>query len=66
MTQEEIQKQIEAVRGLIGAYELTKGQFSIELGMYLIDDNSLDELKDSLRTLTATLKPYLNGEKLEV
>lgn len=58
MTQEEIQKQIEAVRGLIALYDSM--QTDIEVAQYL------DTFEDNLRTLTQTLKPYLNGEELEV
>ena len=65
MTQKEIQKQIEAVRGLILSYnglseqdmqDIDKGLFVSQLGI----------LHSSLKNLAQTLKPYLNGEKLEV
>ena len=62
----DIQKQIEAVRGLIEAHNnLT----SIVMTRYGGDGEFEDEistLNDSIRTLTETLKPHLNGEKLEV
>ncbi len=67
MTQEEIQKQIEAVRGLIEVYnsleltaEYAKGVTGSEMRIKLL------VVRDHLRTLTETLKPHLNGEKLEV
>lgn len=66
MTEQEIQKQIEAVRGLKRAYK--------ELTMALVDKKGvlIDYMDESLAlemhisALTETLKPYLNGEKLEV
>jgi len=62
----DVQKQIEAVRGLIEAHNnLT----SIVMTRYGGDGEFEDEistLKDSIRILTETLKPHLNGEKLEV
>ncbi len=68
MNKEEIEKQIEAVRGLIviksilplAISELPKGAYIGELKK--IEEN----LTKHLRTLTQTLQPYLNGEKLEV
>jgi hypothetical protein len=65
----EMQKQIEAVRGLIAVYEEmgTFIQYKIPAGenaIFLTVQNN--SLRDSLSTLTETLKPHLNGEKLEV
>ena len=59
MNKEEIQKQIEAVKGLIGVYNYvtTKGNPKEWLAR---------DMHDHLSTLTQTLQPYLNGEKLEV
>ena len=62
-TQQEIQKQIEAVRGLIGVYNSFRTTTE-HLSMGLSDD--LDLFEDKLKDLTATLKPHLKGEKLEV
>ena len=66
MSKEDIQKQIEAVRGLIGFRESIKGNYSAEAGNYLTQEANLEDLTEHLRTLTETLKPHLNGEKLEV
>jgi hypothetical protein len=65
---QEFQKQIEAVKGLIVAREHFMGCKDADM----IDDihdqleNMEIALTENLRTLTQTLKPYLNGEKLEV
>ena len=66
LTKEEMQKQIEAVRGLIGFRESIKGNYSIEEGSYLTQEVDLDDLTDHLRSLTETLKPFLGDDKLEV
>jgi hypothetical protein len=66
MNKEDIQKQIEAVRGLI---EARNNLTSIVMTRYGGDGEFKDEistLNDSIRTLTETLKPHLNGEELEV
>ena len=63
LREEEIQKQIEAVRGLIGAHKnLAYGKSIVSLSLL----QSVEDIGEGLRTLTATLKPYLNGEKLEM
>ncbi len=68
MTQEEIQKQIEAVRGLIEAREEFMGCKDADMIDDIYDQMERMEiaLTANLRTLTETLKPHLNGEKLEV
>ena len=69
MNKEDIQKQIEAVRGLIAVYEEMETfiQYKVPAGenaIFLTVQNS--SLKDSLSTLTETLKPFLGDDKLEV
>ena len=62
----DIQKQIEATKGLI---EVHNNLTSIVMTRYGGDGEFEDEistLKDSIRTLTETLKPYLGDDKLEV
>ena len=65
LTQEEIQKQIEAVRGLIVNFNEVK---TIYLNHRLDDSckEEFGEMTESIRTLTETLKPYLGDDKLEV
>lgn len=66
-SQEETQKQIEAVRGLIVVHEGLKkdaNKSETESSAY---DTHVRLMRAQLRTLTATLKPYLgDGQKLEV
>lgn len=68
LTQEETQKQIEAVRGLIVIQKLLP--LTIQQPNEVKQSEELKELQKDLtkrlKELTATLKPYLNGEKLEV
>jgi hypothetical protein len=68
MTQEEIQKQIEAVRGLIENYNSLVQCKDADLIDDVYDDLCVIEqgMQESISTLTETLQPYLNGEKLEV
>jgi hypothetical protein len=54
----EMQKQIEAVRGLIVTYK--EMQIDVDCAAYLFP------LYNTIRTLTETLKPYLGDDKLEV
>jgi hypothetical protein len=54
----EIQKQIEAVRGLIVTCK--EMQIDVDCAAYLFP------LYNTIRTLTETLKPYLGDDKLEV
>ena len=59
----EVQKQIEAVRGLIEVYnqfKTTGEHLSINL------EDALDGFQVKLKELTETLKPYLGDDKLEV
>ena len=58
----DVQKQIEAVRGLISAHNLlaTSGDH-LTMGQ----EEAVDKIEENLRDLTETLKPHLNGEKLE-
>jgi hypothetical protein len=63
--EERIQKQIEAVRGLIVNFNEVK---TIYLNHRLDDSckEEFGEMTESIRTLTETLKPYLGDDKLEV
>lgn len=61
----EIQKQIEAVRGLIEAYD-DLGMTNIEHTGTKVIIERIGALHEPLKNLTETLKPYLNGEKLEM
>ena len=61
MNKEEIEKQIEAVRGLIDVHEYIMRELD-----YGEPDEQLEAFTENLSTLTQTLQPYLNGEKLEV
>ena len=76
MTQEDFQKQIEAVRGLIvihkearNSYEMflkgTESKYSTSSAVDAVK-NELETEAKHLRNLVETLKPHLNGEKLEV
>ncbi len=65
MTQEEIQKQIEAARGLVEAYD-DLSMTNIEHSDTKVIVERIAALHQPLKALTQTLKPYLNGEKLEV
>lgn len=68
----DIQKQIEAVKGLINTSNTIRNmqqQGTIQGCSGLANNSLMEELNNqilALRTLTETLKPYLNGEKLEV
>jgi hypothetical protein len=72
LTQEEIQKQIEAVRGLIASNLYLQNlheQGRIKTDSSLDSNGIMEELNNqvlALRTLTETLKPYLGDDKLEV
>jgi len=59
----DIKKQLEAVRGLIDVYNKfkTTGEH-LSLGL----EDAIDDFRVKLTKLTETLRPYLNGEKLEV
>jgi len=65
MNKEEIQKQIEAVRGLVKGLELLEKAID-DAGGYGECMVELDTIEQYTKDLTQTLQPYLNGEKLEV
>ena len=69
MNREEIQKQIEAVRGLIKGFNLVYNDLKEgekDYAEYLAAQEAVALFEENLRALTQTLQPYLNGEKLEV
>ena len=67
MNKEEIEKQIEAVRGLVKGWNLVYHDINARGEDYgKITEAAIDDIEIGLRTLTQTLKPYLNGQKLEV
>jgi hypothetical protein len=72
LTKEQMQKQIEAVRGLIDTSLTLQCMHThgTMRGVSVLDDNGLMEVLNNqvlaLRTLTETLKPYLGDDKLEV
>ena len=72
LSKEEIQKQIEAVRGLIKShkafFENTKQKLITLDTEAALESHveAMNTMSDSLVVLTETLKPHLNGEKLEV
>jgi hypothetical protein len=66
--EERIEKQIEAVRGLLVINRLLPVAISdLPRGAYIGNFKDLNKnLTKHLRTLTETLKPYLGDDKLEV
>ena len=69
MNKEEIEKQIEAVRGLSKGFNLVYNDLKEgekDYAEYLAAQEAVTLFEDNLRTLTQTLQPYLNGGKLEV
>ena len=65
----EVQKQIEAVLGLIKGFNLVYNDLKEgekDYAEYLAAQEPVTLFEENLRTLIQTLKPYLNGEKLEV
>jgi predicted oxidoreductase (fatty acid repression mutant protein) len=68
----EMQKQIEAVRGLIESHKDLFKNTKEQLVTFASDTalerhvEAMNSFSDSIRTLTETLKPYLGDDKLEV
>jgi len=73
LTKEEIQKQIEAVRGMIGAHNMLLENLKNQMITFENKDSmnnntiAMNDFSDSIRTLTAMLKPHLEeGQQLDV
>ena len=67
LTKEEMQKQIEAVRGLIVGWNNIYHDMTARGDEYSeVTAQSIEYIEHGLRTLTETLKPFLGDDKLEV
>ena len=71
MTKEEIQKQIEAVRGLVKGHNALLRQAKRKAATFCskkeMEENTatLNSLSDSIQELTKVLTPYLDGQTFE-